>query len=197
MPEDLTLVFWLWAILGALVGAAIGQRKGRVGRIKQVWFPGVHSDVGGGYPDAEGGLSKVAFEWMIREVQDLGAVRLEAATVEKLLDSTGTGKYSRPDPLAGAHESLERFWHLMEWLPRRLRQKVEDEGAHGDAQASSRGRGRGRRSAARPAAAAGRLRRPQGGARSRVPAAAGAGEAARESGQCLQERASVGRWDAG
>jgi len=31
MPENLTLVFWLWAILGALVGAAIGQRKGRVG----------------------------------------------------------------------------------------------------------------------------------------------------------------------
>lgn len=31
MPEDLTLVFWLWAILGALIGAAIGQRKGRAG----------------------------------------------------------------------------------------------------------------------------------------------------------------------
>jgi 4-amino-4-deoxy-L-arabinose transferase-like glycosyltransferase len=31
MPENLTLVFWLWAILGALIGAAIGQRKGRGG----------------------------------------------------------------------------------------------------------------------------------------------------------------------
>ena len=31
MPESLTLVFWLWAILGALIGAAIGQRKGRGG----------------------------------------------------------------------------------------------------------------------------------------------------------------------
>src|ERR1700687_1717754 len=31
MPENLTLVLWLWAILGALIGAAIGQRKGRAG----------------------------------------------------------------------------------------------------------------------------------------------------------------------
>jgi len=35
------------------------------GRIKQVWFPGVHSDVGGGYPDT--GLSDLALEWMVQE----------------------------------------------------------------------------------------------------------------------------------
>jgi uncharacterized protein (DUF2235 family) len=35
------------------------------GRIKQVWFPGVHSDVGGGY--RETGLSDLALEWMIKE----------------------------------------------------------------------------------------------------------------------------------
>ncbi|WP_029582739.1 DUF2235 domain-containing protein [Bradyrhizobium sp. URHD0069] len=35
------------------------------GRIKQVWFPGVHSDVGGGYPET--GLSDLALEWMIKE----------------------------------------------------------------------------------------------------------------------------------
>jgi uncharacterized protein (DUF2235 family) len=27
--------------------------------LKQVWFPGVHCDVGGGYPEAQSGLSKV------------------------------------------------------------------------------------------------------------------------------------------
>jgi uncharacterized protein (DUF2235 family) len=36
------------------------------GRIKQVWFPGVHSDVGGGYP--ESGLSDLALDWMTQEV---------------------------------------------------------------------------------------------------------------------------------
>jgi uncharacterized protein (DUF2235 family) len=35
------------------------------GRIKQVWFPGVHSDIGGGYPET--GLSDLALEWMINE----------------------------------------------------------------------------------------------------------------------------------
>ncbi len=35
------------------------------GRIKQVWFPGVHSDVGGGYVESE--LSDLALDWMTRE----------------------------------------------------------------------------------------------------------------------------------
>jgi uncharacterized protein (DUF2235 family) len=40
------------------------EAKGR-GRIKQVWFPGVHSDIGGGYPET--GLSDLSLEWMVRE----------------------------------------------------------------------------------------------------------------------------------
>ena len=35
------------------------------GRIKQVWFPGVHSNVGGGYRDT--GLSDLALDWMVKE----------------------------------------------------------------------------------------------------------------------------------
>jgi uncharacterized protein (DUF2235 family) len=35
------------------------------GRIKQIWFPGVHSDVGGGYPQT--GLSDLALDWMVKE----------------------------------------------------------------------------------------------------------------------------------
>ncbi|MEM9157503.1 MAG: DUF2235 domain-containing protein [Verrucomicrobiota bacterium] len=34
-------------------------------RIKQVWFPGVHSNVGGGYPRQ--GLSLISLNWMIKE----------------------------------------------------------------------------------------------------------------------------------
>ncbi len=36
-------------------------------RITQVWFPGMHSDVGGGYPD--GSLSFVALNWMVDAVK--------------------------------------------------------------------------------------------------------------------------------
>lgn len=36
-------------------------------RIEQVWFPGVHSDVGGGYPRHE--LALVSLDWMISKVE--------------------------------------------------------------------------------------------------------------------------------
>ena len=35
--------------------------------LKQRWFRGVHSDVGGGYDQHEAGLSDQAFDWMLRE----------------------------------------------------------------------------------------------------------------------------------
>ena len=35
--------------------------------IKQVWFAGVHADVGGGYPENESGLSKFPLDWVIEE----------------------------------------------------------------------------------------------------------------------------------
>lgn len=38
--------------------------------VKQIWFPGVHSDVGGGYPET--GLSDGALKWMIDEAAALG-----------------------------------------------------------------------------------------------------------------------------
>jgi uncharacterized protein (DUF2235 family) len=45
------------------------QQKGAVDQVlEQVWFAGVHSDVGGGYP--ESGLSDIALEWMVRKAQN-------------------------------------------------------------------------------------------------------------------------------
>ena len=35
--------------------------------VKQVWFAGVHCDVGGGYVESESGLSKIALQWMLDE----------------------------------------------------------------------------------------------------------------------------------
>jgi uncharacterized protein (DUF2235 family) len=39
-------------------------------RIKQVWFPGVHSDVGGGYKDRH--HSDIALKWMLEQAKDQG-----------------------------------------------------------------------------------------------------------------------------
>ncbi|QCR37092.1 DUF2235 domain-containing protein [Nissabacter sp. SGAir0207] len=40
--------------------------------IQQVLFPGVHSDVGGGYPEEESGLSNGAYGWMHEELEQAG-----------------------------------------------------------------------------------------------------------------------------
>lgn len=52
------------------------------GRIEQVWFAGVHSNVGGGYPKQ--GMSLVAFEWMLRRAMDLsdGTLRVQPLDLE-------------------------------------------------------------------------------------------------------------------
>jgi uncharacterized protein (DUF2235 family) len=76
--------------------------------LKQVWFPGVHCDVGGGYPEQDSGLSKVALKWMLDEAGALGLLYDEnrKATV---LGERG-GKFVKPDPAAKAHESLTARW---------------------------------------------------------------------------------------
>jgi uncharacterized protein (DUF2235 family) len=48
----------------------------RVG-IVQEWFIGAHSDVGGGYPASESGLSNQALSWILRRLADSG-VRLNS-----------------------------------------------------------------------------------------------------------------------
>jgi len=41
----------------------------RSGRIKQIWFSGVHSDVGGGYHERE--LADIALSWIVAEATDI------------------------------------------------------------------------------------------------------------------------------
>lgn len=43
-------------------------------RIQEVWFTGAHSDVGGGYPSAECGLSDIALNWMMLKLQSQGVL---------------------------------------------------------------------------------------------------------------------------
>jgi uncharacterized protein (DUF2235 family) len=76
--------------------------------VRQVWFAGVHSDVGGGYEAA--GLSDTALLWLMREAQGVG-LALDPARVSGL----------QPQPLGQLHQSLTRFYALFgdgtRWLP--------------------------------------------------------------------------------
>jgi uncharacterized protein (DUF2235 family) len=85
--------------------------------VKNVWFAGVHSDVGGGYAAAEAGLSKLAFEWMM----------VEASSHGFKIDPGGPGYgYAHeltlgqaPDPCGMLHQSLHGAWYGAEILPTR------------------------------------------------------------------------------
>ncbi|PXB89721.1 hypothetical protein C0046_14305, partial [Pseudomonas aeruginosa] len=46
--------------------------KDRKSDVLQVWFPGMHSDVGGGYAPKDSRLALVAFTWMLGEALEAG-----------------------------------------------------------------------------------------------------------------------------
>jgi uncharacterized protein (DUF2235 family) len=85
--------------------------------LKQVWFPGVHCDVGGGYPESESGLSKVALEWMLKEAIAAGLL-VDAAQMNLVLGKSG-GQYKPPDPNGQMHESLTLAWWPAEFIRKR------------------------------------------------------------------------------
>jgi uncharacterized protein (DUF2235 family) len=91
--------------------------KGGPRDLKQVWFPGVHADVGGGYPESESGLSKISLEWMLREATTAGlAVDLMKRSV---ILGERDKRNAKPDPNAQMHQSLIGAWWLAEVLPKK------------------------------------------------------------------------------
>ena len=76
-------------------------------KFQQVWFAGVHSDVGGSYE--EKGLSQVTLEWMIRESQ-----RFQLKVAEDWPEEI------KPDPMDKVHNPLLPFWWMLGWRKRRL-----------------------------------------------------------------------------
>lgn len=38
--------------------------------LKQIWFAGCHSDIGGSYPEPQSRLSDIALQWMINELEE-------------------------------------------------------------------------------------------------------------------------------
>ena len=67
--------------------------------VEQVWFAGVHSDVGGWYD--ERGLSNVALHWMLGKARACGF----------RVDQDGLDRFA-PDPHGPPHESYDGFWRF-------------------------------------------------------------------------------------
>jgi uncharacterized protein (DUF2235 family) len=83
--------------------------------VKNVWFSGVHSDVGGGYAAVESGLAKLAFEWMMVEATACG-FRIDLGGPEAgYAHELALGQ--APEPGGQLHRSLHGLWYLAELLP--------------------------------------------------------------------------------
>lgn len=68
--------------------------------VRQVWFAGVHSDVGGGY--AERGLADTTLRWMLEQAEGAG-VKLKPGAFDRV----------RGDPTGTLHRSYHGPWRLL------------------------------------------------------------------------------------
>jgi hypothetical protein len=91
--------------------------------VLQVWFAGVHADIGGGYPEAESGLSRITLAWMRDQAAATGlsfrpmlSARMLTGEDEAPAD---TETVVKANVTALAHDELasHRSWYLLEWLP--------------------------------------------------------------------------------
>jgi len=83
--------------------------------MKQVWFAGAHSDIGGGYDrDANGAcLADIPLQWMLQEAQNAGL-----SIEDHLLQSVDAHK--EDNPFATLNESRKSFYLLKKKYNRRL-----------------------------------------------------------------------------
>ena len=81
---------------------------------KQIWFPGVHSDIGGGYK--ENGLSDCALKWMVDE----------ASEAEAKFD-TDLRNQIKPDPQGVLHDSYKGLMKVLRTAPRSIPQLILDD----------------------------------------------------------------------
>jgi uncharacterized protein (DUF2235 family) len=96
------------------------RAKFRTNRVKiltgadqqQMWFAGVHSDVGGGYKGERARLSRIPLRWMLNEAIKAGMIVNTAVADELRLEQTW-----KDDEQAEQNESLTTLWRALEFVP--------------------------------------------------------------------------------
>jgi uncharacterized protein (DUF2235 family) len=86
-------------------------------RLSQVWFPGVHSNVGGGYPDDR--LAQVSLLWMMREAKECG---LEFKTREKMEPDAFRHTESARDKDGRLYDSRQGLGGYYRYGPRKIKE---------------------------------------------------------------------------
>lgn len=90
--------------------------------VKQVWFAGVHADIGGGYPEAESSLAKIPLLWMLMEAR-LQGLRLSENKIQRFVmgaSARDEGRFTPPAATGEMHDSL-RGHEFFEIIPKARR----------------------------------------------------------------------------
>src|ERR1044071_2653841 len=91
--------------------------------IKQVWFAGVHADIGGGYAETESGPAKYPLAWIIDEAVQKRLEINRAMFNHLVLGQPRQGEtrsYTAPSVRAKLHNSMNWAWRLLEIIPKRI-----------------------------------------------------------------------------
>ena len=84
--------------------------------VREVWFAGVHSDVGGGYADCD--LARIPLQWMLEEMAAKDLTLQWRPDSRKLLYGETSRRPYVPNPCGLQHESLQGAWWAIEFLPK-------------------------------------------------------------------------------
>ena len=89
--------------------------------LDQIWFAGVHSDIGGSYPENESRLSDIALEWMVHAAENLPDANIPNANGIKV-----DRRFLKlnPDPCGPQHDATEPgyFGGRVKWWTIALRE---------------------------------------------------------------------------
>jgi uncharacterized protein (DUF2235 family) len=86
-------------------------------RVSQIWFAGIHSDVGGSYPESEARLSDIALAWMVGEATKLPhPIHVDQSVLRLYPDCTGPQHDERESFIAALPDWVVRL--ALRWIAR-------------------------------------------------------------------------------
>ncbi|MEM1374095.1 MAG: DUF2235 domain-containing protein [Pseudomonadota bacterium] len=106
--------------------------------VRQVWFPGVHGDVGGSAQEDVAQLGKITACWIFDQLAELAPdLKWSPVFHERYLkgeegrESEDGRPISSPDPRGPVHRSLTGVWRAAELIPKTVRRREPKEDRRG------------------------------------------------------------------
>ncbi len=100
--------------------------------VREAWFAGYHSDIGGSALEDQAGVGKITLSWALDQMDDLD-LKWDWYRGYWATEIQGKGRYretvdertkSVPDPTAPIHDSMVNGWQILEWIPKTLWRKA-------------------------------------------------------------------------